>query len=260
MNYVDAMLITVQKAGDLVLSHFRSDMKVAIKHDGSMVTEVDLACELLLKRELSAIIPGSGFMAEESGIEPGNEYTWVIDPIDGTKNFERGLPYFCISVALMHHANIIVAVTYAPALKDLFYAQAGSGAWLNGIKLSLQDKHWKQCGVVVAVGSGYVAQIDRLCKIKASCKEICGPVSFRVGGAAALDLAYVAAGMFDVAIFENLKWWDAAAGILLIQEAGGLIVDRNGAPINQLSKNLIAGNKMISKLILDSFSDKKEYV
>ena len=260
MNYVDRMVIAVQKAGTLVMAHFRSDMKVHQKQDGGIVTEVDVACELLLKQELSAIIPGASFFAEESGVQQGNEYTWVIDPIDGTKNFERGLPYFCISIALMYHEEIVAAVTYAPALQDLFYAQRGRGAWLNGKQLKLSQKNWRDLGILVVVSGGCVRSDIQLDNIRSSCQSISKNVGFRVNGAAALDLAYVAAGMFDVAIFENLKWWDAAAGILLVGEAGGWVTVSYESLMSSLGRNVLAGNNVICRLILPNLADKKEYV
>lgn len=240
----------VQQAGNLVLSHFRLDMKVYQKEGGSIVTEVDLACEQFLKKELSVLIPGSGFLAEESGVLQGNEYTWVIDPIDGTRNFERGLPYFCISVALMHQEQVVAAVTYAPALQDIFYAQHGYGAWHNDKKLSLQDKKWEEVAILAVVSGEAMRKENDLNVIRSSCQSLTKTVGFRVNGAAALDLAYVAAGMFDVVLFDNLQWWDAAAGVLLVGEAGGSVSQSDGVQIDQKSKSFIAGNRDICKALL----------
>lgn len=260
MNYVTPMINAVKKAGDLALVHFRSNMEVYKKRDGSVVTEVDFASEKLLKQELGALIPGAGFFAEESGATQGNEYLWVIDPIDGTKNFQRGLPYFCITVALMYKQDIIAAVTYAPLIKDLFYAQKGCGAWLNGSRLSLESRDWQHGGVLAVVSGGCIQRENRLHSIQEACKSIATGVRFRVYGAAALDLAYAAAGMLDVVIFEQAKWWDIAAGVLLIQESGGLAISYKGEQIKQSSTSLIAGNLVICKLILPTFEHKKEYV
>lgn len=260
MNYTIPMSVAVKKAGSVALSHFRSNMKVYKKVDGGFVTEVDFAVEDLLKQDLKTILPGAGFYAEESGITDGNEYVWVIDPIDGTKNFERGLPYFCISVALMHHQEIIAAVTYAPFVKDLFYAQKGFGAWLNDKRLLLQSRDWHLGGVLAVVSGGYIQSKDKLNLIKSACKSVTGEVRFRVYGAAALDLAYAAAGMIDVVMFEQAKWWDIAAGILLVQESKGLAVSYSGELIKQSSVNLIAGNSTVCKLILPTLTYKKEYV
>lgn len=253
MNYVTPMIIAVKKAGALALAHFRSKMAVYTKNDGSIVTQADLASEALLKQELAMIIPGSGFLAEESGIIQGNEYVWVIDPIDGTKNFERGLPYFCISVALMYQEEIIAAVTYAPAFNDLFYAQKGCGAWLNDKQLSLPQKDWSAVGVLAVVSDSCIRRENRLDLVRVACRPASSFVRFRVHGAAALDIAYAAAGMVDLVLFENLKWWDVAAGILLVQEAGGLAVDSQGAFVKQSSSSLIAGNVTICNLFLSNY-------
>lgn len=257
MNYVTPMINAVKKAGDLALLHFRLNMAVYQKNDQGIVTEVDLASEQLLKHELSALISGAGFFAEESGATLGNEYTWIIDPIDGTRNFQRGLPYFCITVALMHHQEIIAAVTYAPAINDLFYVQKGLGSWLNDKRLSFQSRNWKRDGVLAIISGGCIWQKNRLDLIQDACAFTTNNVRCRVYGAAALDLAYAAAGMVDVVMFENFKWWDVAAGILLIQESGGSTMSYEGLPVEQSSANLIAGNLNICNQIVSTLKYKK---
>ncbi len=249
---VQKIVPIVQQAGNLVMLHFRSGVQVYSKGSGSLVTQADLQCEAFLKQALGDLIPGSGFVAEESGTTLGNEYTWVIDPVDGTKNFERGLPYFCISVALMHNQAICSAVIYAPALRDLFYAQIHSGAWLNGSRLTMPVRNFEQLGVVGVMSQSGMKQYERMLALQQVCASVTKSVRFRVFGAAALDLAYVAAGMVDVALFENLSWWDQAAGILLIQEAGGQVTDWKSMPIDQKSKNLLAGNSDICRLMISS--------
>ncbi len=250
MEYIEKIKPIVQKAGDLVMSHFRSDMTIHRKKDHSFATDADLACEKLLKHELEAIIPGSGFIAEESGSQDGNDFIWVIDPVDGTKNFSRGIPYFCISVALMEGQEIIAAVIYYPAMNEWFYAQKGFGCWLNGKQVRLDQPKWKEKGALVVVSDFRIRQSEFLATIKKQSKLAGTYVRFRLYGAAALDLAYAAIGAFDAVLFENLGWWDAAAGVLLVQEAGGFVGQYDGTMINRELKSLIAGHDEICKMII----------
>ncbi|OGB85959.1 hypothetical protein A3J41_02245 [candidate division TM6 bacterium RIFCSPHIGHO2_12_FULL_38_8] len=249
MNYVNLMRPIVQKAGDLVMFNFRQNITITYKKDKSIVTNVDLLCEEFLKTELLAALPGSGFIAEESKQSNVHKFTWVIDPIDGTKNFVRGIPYFCINVALMQEQEIIAAVTYQPVLDEWFYAQKGCGAFLNSTRLQLQQS-WKSAGALIVVSDYLLRKVDDLNQIKQVCKSIEQGVRFRVNGAVALDLAYAASGMFDVVIFQNLACWDMVAGILLIQEAGGMVCEHDGAPITWHSKSLIAGDEQLCKLVM----------
>ena len=248
MHYIEAMRPIIKKAGDMVMSHFRNDLQIHRKNDLSIATNVDLMSEEILKNELCVMLPGSGFIAEETKDVEIKEFTWVIDPIDGTKNFTRGLPYFCINVALMHHQEVVAATTYFPAVGDWFYAQKGFGAWRNGLRLSLERKNWLNGGALVVVSDFRLRNCELLGKIKHQLKE--HGVRFRVNGAAALDLAYVASGAFDVVLFENLKWWDAAAGVLLISEAGGTICQYDQSPVDRSFRSLIAGHKELCRLIL----------
>lgn len=250
MQYVNLMRPIIQKAGDLVVSYFRSNnIQINYKKGKSLVTNVDLLCEELLKTELCAALPGSGFIAEESATSEIKEFTWVIDPIDGTKNFLRGVPYFCINVALMQGHEIIAAVTYQPALREWFYSQKGYGFFFNDQQVRLQQ-HYHQTGVLLVISDYLLRTENTLNNIKQALKSIEHGVKFRLNGAVALDLAYTAAGVFDLVIFQNLAWWDMAAGVLLIQEAGGMVSEHNGFPVTQKSQTLIAGEVELCKMVV----------
>lgn len=250
MEYVEAMRPIVQKAGHMIMSRFRKDYQINYKSDRSIQTDVDLLSEDILKTELCSLLPGSGFMAEESKVSEIQEYTWVIDPIDGTKNFARGLPYFGINVALMHSKKVIAAVTYMPAMSDWFWAELGQGCWRNGERVFIGDTGYRQAGVLAIASDFRLRQAHMLVKIKESLKHIEHGVRFRVCGAAAVDLAYVAGGSYDVVLFENLKWWDAAAGVLLVAEAGGWVSQYDQSFVTPSFRSLIAGNPGICQLIL----------
>ncbi|MCX5923550.1 MAG: inositol monophosphatase [Candidatus Dependentiae bacterium] len=250
MEYVQAMRPIIKKAGDLVMSHFRGNLEINRKKDLSIATNVDLMSEDILRNELCVLLPGSGFIAEETKEVDIKEFTWIIDPIDGTKNFTRGLPYFCINVALMHHNEVIAATTYFPVVEDWFYAQKGCGAWRNGVRLNLQTKGWLDSGALIVVSDFRLRNCEMLGKIKNQLKSLEHGVRFRVNGAAALDLAYLASGSFDLVLFENLKWWDAAAGVLLVSEAGGTICQYDLSPVDRSFRTLIAGHKELCSLVL----------
>lgn len=250
MNYFDLMQPIIQKAGDLVKSRFRKNIEVSSKDGHGIVTNIDVESQNILIEGFLKALPGSGYIAEEAKNQNIAEFTWVIDPIDGTKNFVRGMPYFCINVALMHKSEIIAAVTYQPITDEWFWTQKGMGAFLNGQKLDLQQR-WKQTGVLVVVSDAMLRNQQLLNGIKQLFKTIQKDVRFRVHGAAALDLAYAASGMIDVAIFQNLHWWDVATGVLLVPEAGGWISQHDGAKLDQDFKSIIAGDVQLCEMIIN---------
>lgn len=250
MNYIEIIKPVVQKAGNLVMSHFRKNMTIHVKKDKSIRTDVDLASQQILIDGLTQALPGSGYWAEEAENQNSREFTWVIDPIDGTKNFVRGIPYFCINVALMHRSEVIAAVTYQSVTKEWFWAERGSGAFLNGQQITLQQR-WEETGALVVVSDAMLRNDKFLNKVKQAFKTIEIDVRFRVNGAVALDLAYASSGMFDVVIFQNLHWWDAAAGVLLIQEAGGWVTQHDGSEVGPAFKTLIAGDPQLCKNIIN---------
>ncbi len=233
----------VRKAGIIVVSYYQKNPARQFKQDGSFATEADLASEKFLIQALTQLLPGASFIAEESGITKGNDYCWVIDPLDGTTNFARGLPYFCVSVALTYKGERLLGVVFNPLLDEMFYAIKGQGAFLNGVQLQTHqenklaracvgfslpyDKHGSMCGLV--------------CQVEPRV------YSCRVMGAGALDIAYCAAGRFDVVLFDGLFWWDMAAGSLLVQEAGGVVSELNDADLSPKSRSFIGGSELIIK-------------
>lgn len=242
MKYFEKMNQVMRASGDLVLQYFQHDVRADHKADGSIVTIADVENERFLKKELAKIVPSAGFYAEESGQENiDKDYVWVIDPIDGTKNFARGVYHFCISVALTYQGNPVVAAVYHPVLQNLYYAEEGQGAWLNGKqKLEITAKQYVQ-GSLIVIDDMRAKQIDLMKGAENVFEQ--KHVSVRFFGAAALDAAYVAAGSVDLLMYERLGWWDAAAGVLLIQEAGGVVTQFDGNPVRADYKSFLAGEK-----------------
>lgn len=220
LQYFDQLHDVMVRSGQLVMQHFRGDYTVFEKQGSSLVTSVDLENEKFLKLELAKIVPAAGFLAEESGLSGiTSDLMWVIDPIDGTKNFIKGIPHFCIMVALTYKDEPIVAVIYQPVTKELYYAEKGKGLWFDGNQIKFADRSIKNnSAIVVCSGSD-------LQHIKLKLKENKLQISSRYFGSAGIDAIYLALGNIDLIIFKDTAWWDIAAGMLLIQESGGLICE-----------------------------------
>ncbi len=205
-------------------------VRVSTKQVNDFVTEVDVACEKVIIETLLTAYPGHGIWAEESGTEHGaqdSEFVWIIDPLDGTTNFIHGLPVYCVSIALAVKGKIEQAVVYDPTRNDLFTATKGRGAYMNDRRLRVSKRiRLEEC--LISTGFPYRAG-DNLAKYLQMLGDIMPRTAgVRRPGAAALDLAYVAAGFTDGFFEANLQPWDVAAGSLLITEAGGLIGNFSG--------------------------------
>ncbi len=244
----------IKKTGDLVLSYFHQTASYREKETGELVTEADLASERYLIEQLTKLLPGAAVIGEELGYTDGsNDYCWVIDPLDGTTNFIHQLPYFCISVALTYKGEPIFGAVYQPLTKEYFYTLRGQGAFLNGRKIQVSDLSHIDKSVIV-IGFPY-KKGERFEHMLHLMSEIAPKTfAFRNFGAAALDLAYVAAGRLDAVFFEDLAWWDVAAGMLLIKEAGGITSDFEGNPIDESYKTFLGAGpalyKELQKLIV----------
>jgi myo-inositol-1(or 4)-monophosphatase len=205
-------------------------VRVSSKQVNDFVTEVDVACEKTIIETLLTAYPGHGIWAEESGTEHGaqdSEFVWIIDPLDGTTNFIHGLPVYCVSIALAVKGKIEQAVVYDPTRNDLFTATKGRGAYMNDRRIRVSKRiHMEEClistGFPYRAGDNLPKYLQMLGDVMPRCAGVRRP------GAAALDLAYVAAGFTDGFFEANLKPWDVAAGSLLIQEAGGLVGNFSG--------------------------------
>lgn len=238
----------VQEAGEILLLYFQKKPGELVKRekkDQGWVTEADLASEQFLKTALASVIPEASFDAEESGIKQNvSDYCWVIDPLDGTTNFVCGIPYFCISVALTYRDEPILGVIYQPITRELISAQKGQGLFLNGEKVSPRPQEQLDRAIIV-VGVPYAKNIWFM-KILDSIRAVTPHTyAFRHLGAVALDLAYVAIGRLDGVFLADLAWWDIAAGMLLVQEGGGMATDFEGNPLNKEYKTAVASGKNI---------------
>jgi myo-inositol-1(or 4)-monophosphatase len=219
-----------RKAGSIInrASLDGSPLEVRSKRVNDFVTKVDGAAEEAIINVVRNAYPDHGFLAEESGRTEGDtEYTWIIDPLDGTTNFIHGFPQYCVSIGVQHRGSLAHGVIYDPTRNELFTASKGRGAFLNDRRIRV-SKCTRLEGALVGTGFPFkeLGRADLyLAQLKTMMEKTAG---VRRAGAAALDLAYVACGRLDAFWELGLSPWDMAAGALMIQEAGGLVADPAG--------------------------------
>ena len=232
-------------AGALQRARLWQPLKIENKGTIDLVTEVDKASEAMLVGGLQQSFPDHDFLAEENDYGSRNaSHKWIIDPLDGTTNFAHGFPWFAVSMALEIDGEICIAVIYHPMMDELFTAVKGEGAELNGRKLQVSQRSPLQSSLL-ATGFPYDSathpenNFANFTSFQMKCRGI------RRAGAAALDLAYVAAGRFEGFWECKLKPWDVAAGVLLVNEAGGRVTAHDGAPYSVYNHRIVASNGLI---------------
>ena len=232
-----------RSTGDFILEERKKfSNNFEAKGKQNFVTHVDTASEQRLVEGLSRLLPGSGFIAEEGTAgNSGEEYRWIIDPIDGTTNFIHGLPPFAISIALARADKIILGVVYELGLKEMFYAWEGSEAFLNGREIRVTQTD-SVASSLIATGFPYT-YFERLDPFMDSVRYFMeNSHGLRRLGSAATDLVYVACGRFEAFYEYGLNPWDVAAGTFIIQQAGGLACDFEGGTDWLYSGTIIASN------------------
>ncbi|ASG65148.1 inositol-1-monophosphatase [Idiomarina piscisalsi] len=240
-------------AGKILVKNFDQGNPVEAESKGlnDWVTDMDKAAEQAIINTIKKSYPDHGIIAEESGTQAGteNDFQWVIDPLDGTTNYMRGIPHFCISIALLHKGSVQQAVVYDPIREELFTASRGAGAQLNGRRLRISPKVELK-GAILSTGFPFKmkSRLPEYLEMFNKLFEHCADV--RRAGAAALDLAYVAAGRHDAFWEMGLKPWDILAGELLVREAGGIVSDFQGGHNYVQSGNIAAGAPKALKQML----------
>jgi len=245
-----------RQAGDIIIRSADSvdTLKITIKNQNDFATEIDKRAEEEIINILLTAYPDHGVLAEESGyLNKDAEYIWIIDPLDGTTNFMHGFPHYAVSIALKRGNTIEQAVIYDPVRQDLFTATRGKGAMLNNRRLRV-GRQRKIEGSFLGTGFPFKndKDIEPYLDIFRDIFSITSGV--RRAGAASLDLAYVAAGKLDGFFEIGLKPWDFAAGVLLIQEAGGVVSDFANTHDYHTSGNIVCGNPKIHRALLDKIS------
>lgn len=236
-------------------------LKIATKRPNDYVTEVDRAAEAAIIETLKEAYPNYGILAEESGETAGKgkrdaEFQWIIDPLDGTTNFIHGFPQYCVSIALARNCIVEQGVVFDPNRNELFTASKGGGAFLNDRRLRV-SKRLKLQDSLIGTGFPYrdFDQADTYFAIFKELTQKCAGI--RRPGAAALDLAYVAAGRYDGFWEFCLSPWDMAAGSLLISESGGLVTDLDGEPTYLKSGNIVAGTPKVFAQLMQIIRNNK---
>ncbi len=241
-----------RKAGDYILRESDKIHSIHSKAPSDYVTNVDKAAESLIIDMLSHSYPDHTFLGEESGETnqtPNAEYQWIIDPIDGTTNFIHKVPHWCISIACRYRNKIQVGVVYDPVRDELFSAVKGQGAQLNGKRLRVSGiRNLNESLLATGFPFRDETKLDEYMSIFSRLLPSCSDM--RRAGAAALDLAYVAAGRFDGFWEFGLNEWDTAAGSLLVTEAGGMVGDMQGNPNYETSGSIVAANPKVFKAML----------
>lgn len=243
---INIAIRAARSAGVLLVRYFEHADSLPVRDKGKneFVTEVDRAAEQAILEVLRKAYPNHAILAEESGQTTGNEYEWVIDPLDGTTNYLHGYPQFAISIGLKHRGVLEHGVIYDPIKEEMFTASRGSGALLNDRRIRVSGRKGLE-GALIGTGIPYrdESYIDNyMGMFRDMIKDTAG---IRRPGSAALDLAYVAAGRFDGFWELGLSQWDLAAGALLVREAGGMVTDIAGGNRFLETGNLIAGNMKV---------------
>src|SRR5256714_6938509 len=235
LSMLNFAIQTARDAGRVLAEKFGRAIQITNKGDIDLVTEADLAAERLIVERIRSYHPRHAILSEEAGdvvaIEGARgEYKWIVDPLDGTTNYAHGYPVFCVSIALEHLGSVVVGVVYDPLRDELFAAERGEGATLNGRRGRVSETDDLN-RALLCTGFPYDVR-ERGDFARHFRNFIMSAQSVRRDGAAALDLAYVAAGRFDGFYEEGLRPWDVAAGVLLVEEAGGRGTPQDGPPFD----------------------------
>ena len=248
------MVKACRKASKTLIRDFGEieNLQVSLKGPGDFVTNCDKKVEKILIDELLKARPSYSILSEEIGeINNDDSFKWIIDPIDGTSNFLHGVPHFAISVGLEHNKEIICGIIYDPIKDEMFTAEKGNGSYLNNQRMRVSSRSKLEDCMIFTGGPKREAK-NRELALKEYYKfsiKLLTPI--RKLGSASLDMAYVAAGRCDGFLQRNLNYWDIAAGIILVKEAGGFVTDFNGENEYIQNKTILATNAKINKEMIE---------
>ncbi|MBU1975776.1 MAG: inositol-phosphate phosphatase [Nanoarchaeota archaeon] len=245
-KFLSVALDAARKSEDIIMKYFSEGFEVRIKEDMSPVTQADTEGEEVIKKVISSAFPDHGFIGEEHGTERSDsDYQWIIDPIDGTKNFARGIPLFGTQIALMHKGELVLGVSNAPALKELMYAEKGKGAFLNGKKVGVSSVD-KLSDAYICYGN--LPRFETIKKMGALLGLIEKTQQPRgIGDFWCYHL--LASGRIDIMIEATTALWDIAAATIIIEEAGGTVTDITGKPVDKDTTSIIAANGLHAEVL-----------
>ena len=258
------MSAIAREAGSLLLHYFHQKLKIEYKGDADLVTAADRASEALIRERIAKQFPSHDVLGEEQGLNDlGGDYRWYVDPLDGTTNFAHGYPVFCVSMAIEHLSaedraagrpgRRVAAVVYDPTRDELFSAEQGRGAHLNGVPIQVsRATQLKEC----LVSTGFPShKRHKNPNIHFYHQITLRTHGVRRAGSAALDLCNVACGRFDGFWEFNLNPWDTAAGVLLVEEAGGKVSRFDGSPFELNSKETLGSNGLVHDALVHEFQE-----
>jgi myo-inositol-1(or 4)-monophosphatase len=257
-SFIPAMSAMAREAGALQLQYFHQKLKIEYKGDADLVTAADRASETLIRERIAQQFPSHDVLGEEQGLsDHGGEYRWYVDPLDGTTNFAHGYPVFCVSLALEHRsaqsASRVAGVVYDPTRAELFTAEKGRGAQLNGKPIQTSKiTQLKECLVATGFPSHKRHKNPNIHFYHQITLRTHG---VRRAGSAALDLCNVACGRFDGFWEFNLNPWDTAAGVLIVEEAGGKASRFDGSAFELNSRETLASNGLVHDVLVNEFQE-----
>ena len=239
------MIRAAELAGESLMRDFArlASLPITEKGPSDLVSSADLDAQRRITDELLARFPGYGFLLEEEATPPAArvDARFIVDPLDGTTNFLRGIPHFAVSIALEMAGEIVVGVVFNPPMRELFWTEKGAGAWLGDRPIRVATPN-ALSRTVVGTGIPHLGRPDHAHFLASMAKMMPEVGGIRRLGSAALDLAYVAAGRFDMFWERGLSPWDVAAAQLLVTEAGGIVTKSNGAPMRIDDRDVLATN------------------
>ncbi len=244
---------TARDAGLVLAERFgRTTLQISNKGDIDIVTESDLASERLIIEHIRSHYPRHAILSEEAGASTHDadegEYKWIVDPLDGTTNYAHGYPCFCVSIALQRAGEVILGAVYDPMRDEMFAAERGAGATLNGRRIRVSETDDLN-RALLCTGFPYNVR-ERNQFVRHFSNFIMHAQAVRRDGAAALDLAYVACGRFEGFWEEGLRPWDVAAGKLLVEEAGGRVTRNDGTPFDIYTPPVLASNGLVHEQMM----------
>jgi myo-inositol-1(or 4)-monophosphatase len=248
------MSVIAREAGALLMQYFHQHLKIEYKGDADLVTAADRAAEVLIRDRIRAQWPTHDVLGEEQGLsDQGSDYRWYVDPLDGTTNFAHGYPVFCVSMGLEQKGRRIAGVIYDPTRDEMFSAEQGRGAHLNGETIHVSKTAALKESLLA---TGFPSQKrHKNPNIYFYHQITLHTHGVRRAGSAALDLCNVACGRFDGFWEFNLNPWDTAAGVLILEEAGGKVTRFDGSPFEINSRETVASNGLLHGALLREFED-----
>ena len=245
MQYLETAIDLARAAGDILNHYAGRDKLVQFKGHANLVTVADKESEELVIGGILSRYPSHSILAEESGAtQPGAAVQWIIDPLDGTTNYAHGYPFYCVSIGVEENGEVVCGVVYDPVRDEMFSAARGAGAFCNGERLQVSEVEPLSHALLIT-GFPYSFR-ERVDTVMHQFRQfMIESQAVRRGGAAALDLCYVAAGRLDGFWEVFLQPWDTAAGRVILEEAGGRVTDFKGGPFSVYMKEILASNGKI---------------